>query len=52
MINWKDMEGSGHDLTLRYYPGISLEGLRKTTRNLSVAGLWADIWTRDLSNAN
>jgi hypothetical protein len=28
----------------RYYPGICLEGLEKTTNNLSqVAGLWAEI---------
>jgi hypothetical protein len=29
----KDLAGSGHDLTLKYYPSIHLEGLRKTTRN-------------------
>jgi hypothetical protein len=26
------LEGSGSDLTVRYYPSIRLEGLRKTTR--------------------
>jgi hypothetical protein len=26
----------------------SCEGLRKTTKNLRIAGLWAKIWTRDL----
>jgi hypothetical protein len=30
----KDLEGSGHDLILRYYPGICLEGLRKTMKTL------------------
>jgi hypothetical protein len=30
----KDLEGSGGCLILRYYPGIRLEGLRETTRNL------------------
>jgi hypothetical protein len=29
------MEGSGRGLILRYYPGIRLEGLRKTTKKLS-----------------
>jgi hypothetical protein len=29
-------EGSGRSLILRYYPSISLESLRKTTRNLSL----------------
>jgi hypothetical protein len=32
------------------YPGICLEGLRKTTNKLSVAGLLSEIWTRDLPN--
>jgi hypothetical protein len=31
----KALVGSGHGLILRYYPGIRLEGLRKTTRNLN-----------------
>jgi hypothetical protein len=31
----KDLEGSGHGLVLRYHPGIHLEELRKTTKNLS-----------------
>jgi hypothetical protein len=31
----KDLKGSGSGLILRYYPGISMEGLRKTTKNLS-----------------
>jgi hypothetical protein len=42
----KDVEGSGHGLILRYYPGLCLEGLRKTTRNLR-----QDSWSpsRDLN---
>jgi hypothetical protein len=28
------VEGNGYDLILRYYPGICLEGLRKTTKCL------------------
>jgi hypothetical protein len=35
MMNGKNMEGSGHGLILRYYPGIHLEGLRKAMKNLS-----------------
>jgi hypothetical protein len=31
----KDLKGRGSGLILRYYPGIRLEGLRKTTKNLS-----------------
>jgi hypothetical protein len=30
------MERSGRDLILRYYPSISLEGLRKTTKTLRI----------------
>jgi hypothetical protein len=29
------LEGSGRDLMLRYYPGIFLQGVRKTTKPLS-----------------
>jgi hypothetical protein len=32
MINWKDFEGSGSCVILRLFPGIRLEGLRKTTK--------------------
>jgi hypothetical protein len=35
MMNWKDVEGNGHGLNLRYHPGFCLEGLRKTTKHLS-----------------
>jgi len=31
MMNWKGGGKSGHGLILRYYPGICLEALRKTT---------------------
>jgi hypothetical protein len=40
---WKEM-------VVAYYPEIYLEGLRKTTENLMIAGLRAEIWTRDLPN--
>jgi hypothetical protein len=29
------LKGSGRGLIIRYYPGIRVEGLRKTTKNLS-----------------
>jgi hypothetical protein len=35
MMNWKDLKGSGRGKILRYYPGIRLEELKKTTKNLS-----------------
>jgi hypothetical protein len=31
----KDLEGSGRGLILKYYSGIRVEGLRKTTKDLS-----------------
>jgi hypothetical protein len=34
----------------RYCPGIFLEGLKKTTRNLRIAYLGAKIKTRDIPN--
>jgi hypothetical protein len=37
------VDGSGLGLILRYYPSISLEGLRETTKNLRIAGLQAEI---------
>jgi hypothetical protein len=33
-----------------HYSGIYLEELRKTTKNLRLAGLRAEIWTWDLPN--
>jgi hypothetical protein len=39
VMNYKDLVGSGRGLILRYYPGIRLEGLRKTTKSsISMAG--------------
>jgi hypothetical protein len=40
----KDVEGSSHGITLRYYLSICLEGLRKTMKTLvRIASLWAEI---------
>jgi hypothetical protein len=36
MMNWKGFGKSSRGLILRYYPGIRLEGLRKTTESLSL----------------
>jgi hypothetical protein len=35
MMNWKGYERNRLWPNLRYYPGIYMEGLRKTTNNLS-----------------
>jgi hypothetical protein len=35
MINWKGFVGSVCGLILRYYPGIHMQGLRKTMKNLN-----------------
>jgi hypothetical protein len=35
---------------VRYYPGIFLEGLRKTKKPVRMAGLHVNIWSRDLQN--
>jgi hypothetical protein len=40
MMKWKHFVGSGHDLILRYYPGIHVAGLRKITKNLSHDSLY------------
>jgi hypothetical protein len=51
MMKWKrcGRELSCHNL--RYYLGKFLEELRKTTKtSVKIAGVWAEIWTRDLSN--
>jgi hypothetical protein len=39
----KYLEGSNRGLILRYYPGILLEKLGISTRNLRIAGLGAEI---------
>jgi hypothetical protein len=36
------MEGNYCGIILRRFPGISLEGLRKATRNLRIADLGAE----------
>jgi len=44
MMNWKGCERKWSWPNLRYYPGICLEGLRKTTKNsVRIAGLQAKI---------
>jgi hypothetical protein len=35
MMKWKGLEGSVRGIILRYYPGICLGRLRKTTKTLS-----------------
>jgi hypothetical protein len=35
---------------LRYNPGICVEGLKVTNTLIQIAGIQAEIWTRDLSN--
>jgi hypothetical protein len=40
---WKDLEGSGHVVILRYYPNIRLEGLRETAKNLSQDTLYPSL---------
>jgi hypothetical protein len=42
------MEGSSRSIVFRKYSGIFLEGLRKLTKNLRIAGLRAANETRDL----
>jgi hypothetical protein len=40
MVNWKNLEGSGRGLIVRYYPSIRLEGLKKATKpSVRIAGL-------------
>jgi hypothetical protein len=47
-MNGNDVEGRPN---LSFYPGICLEGLRKTTKTLNQNSRSpADIWTRDLLN--
>jgi uncharacterized protein with HEPN domain len=47
--DWKGF-GSGRGLILRYYPGIHLEELWKTTKNIVLSNLWAKISTQDIPN--
>jgi hypothetical protein len=50
-MNWKNVQGSGCGLILRYYPGICVERLRKTTEDqVRIAGLCAEILTSDLQH--
>jgi hypothetical protein len=45
------VDGSGRGITVRYYPGICQEGLRKKTKTqVRIAGLWAQILTQKLPN--
>jgi hypothetical protein len=39
----KDLEGSGLGLMLRHYPGIRLEGLRKTNLNQDIRSPGRDL---------
>jgi hypothetical protein len=49
MINWKLCGRKRPWPNLRHYPGICLDGPRKTTKtSLMIAGIRADIWTWDL----
>jgi hypothetical protein len=49
--NEKDLEGSDQGLILRYYPGIRMGELKKTTKpSVRIASLRVEIWTRDLPN--
>jgi hypothetical protein len=43
------MEGNGHSLS-EYILEFCLDGPRKITRSLRIAGLLAEIWTLDLPN--
>jgi hypothetical protein len=46
----KDLEENGRGLILRYNPSIFLKELRKTTKTVTTAGRWTEIWTRDIPN--
>jgi hypothetical protein len=52
MINWKNWEGNSRGIILGYYSDIHMEELRKITKtSVRIAGLRAEISTRDLANA-
>jgi hypothetical protein len=42
-MNWKGYGRKWSWNNVRYYPGIFLEGLRKTVKNVRLAGLRAEI---------
>jgi hypothetical protein len=51
MTHWEEFWRKRSWPNIRHYPGIRLEGLRKTTKtSIRMPGLWAEIWTRDLPN--
>jgi hypothetical protein len=51
MMNWKGFGKKRSWPILRPYPGIRIEGLRKTTKaSIRTVDLWAEILIRDLPN--
>jgi hypothetical protein len=50
MMNWKGCRRKRLWPDLRYCPGICLDGLRITAKNLRISDLQDEIWTRDLPN--
>jgi hypothetical protein len=50
-MNWKGCGRKQSWPDLRYYPGICLEGLRKSSKTpVRIADFWAKIWILDLPN--
>jgi hypothetical protein len=50
-MNWKEYGRKWSWPNLKYYPGICLDGLSKTTEtSVTFAGLRAEIWIPDLQN--
>lgn len=50
-MNWKGYCGKWLWSTLKYYPSVCMEGLRKIIKILvRLAGCWAEIWVQDLPN--
>jgi hypothetical protein len=43
IINWKGYGRRESWPNLRYYPGILLEGLRRTMKTIKITGLWVEI---------